>query len=147
MSILSVKQRLLNCRIPRLVSRVIMVTAIGAGLTACVVHEPNYRAYGHYGSHVTVIDRQPGSGYRHRHVRSRPAVTSRSHYNARRVAPRPARRDMKSTVRPARSHTRSTARPAHPNVRSGARPQARPASDSRRTAEGRRKFRDDVRRR
>lgn len=150
MSISSIKQRLSTFRVPRLVSRVIVVATIGAGLTACVVQEPNYRANRHYGSHITVVEKQPRSGYRHRQVRQRPVATPRSRHNVRRAAPRPhprarpaarptrpyarptrpharpaarpTRRDTRPAVRPTRPHTRPAARPTRPHARPAARP-------------------------
>lgn len=156
MSISSIRKRL-SCRLPRLVSRVIVVAAVGAGLTACVVHEPNYRANRHYGSHVTVIEKQPRSGYRHRHARSRPVATPRPRPRARpaarptrphaRPAARPTRPHARPAARPTRPHTRPAARPTRPAARPGARPQARPTPVSRRTSDDRRSSREETRRR
>lgn len=138
----SIKQRFSNVRVPRLVSRVILLATVGAGLTACVVHEPNYRAHRSYGSHVTVVEKQPRAVYRNRSVRpravprARPAVAPRPRPKARRVAPRrnpQARRAV--APRRAPKTRRAVAPRRNPHVKPAARPVRvnRPAAQTQRS--------------
>ena len=72
----------------RIVSRIMVLSVAGFGLTACATYDSGYRQYGHHGygygsgSHVTRVHQRPAVVYRTHRAAPRP------HHQHRRVAPR-----------------------------------------------------------
>ena len=146
----SIRQGLASRGLARIVSRIMVLSVAGFGLTACATYDSGYRQYGHHGygygsgSHVTRVHERPAVVYRTHRVAPRP------HHQHRRVSPRrhpkvhavvpgrpphvrpPSRRGQHA--RPGAVHRPGKAtrtRPAHvrPSARSGQREQrVRPPS-------------------
>ena len=128
----SIKSLLSSVRMPRLVSRVIVLTVVGVALSACATYEPAYRSHRHYGSHVTVIDPHP------RVIRHRPYAVPRNVPRARYGRAPHRRHDVtphgrRTHAHPPHARTRSHSHrvrsrpPQAPGVHTPGRANARPA--------------------